>query len=163
MWPWPFTLKHEYCSWHTVLSWWTFVSTYFKITLYMAKIHSGHANWQQILTNKCDLHLWPTCMGIVRDTPPCDGELLCQVILKSHDLWRSYALNTNCWRRPYTSPPARPTIYYANPNSENPEVKGHNLTNIKPSGAHLHMLVSIPVTFYDSGAYTFWDMQHTRF
>ena len=31
------------------------------------------------------------------------------------------------------------------------------------SGAHLHMLVNIPVKFYDSGSNTFGDMQHTRF
>ena len=30
------------------------------------------------------------------------------------------------------------------------------------SGAHIHMLVNIPVKLYDSGSYTFGDTQHTR-
>ena len=39
------------------------------------------------LTSKCNLDIWGTCLGLVRDTPPHYGQRLCQVSLKSYNAW----------------------------------------------------------------------------
>ena len=56
--------------------------------------------WRLILTNnlKCDLDLWPTDMVLVRITPSCHGEHLCQVISKYLNAWPSYSLDEKCSR-----------------------------------------------------------------
>ena len=42
-----------------------------------------------LLTSKCDLVIWGTGLGIVRDTPPYHGEHVCLITWESYDAWLS--------------------------------------------------------------------------
>ena len=101
--PWPLTQQHGSCSWHTVLSWWSFVPNYFQIPLCITKLWVRHEQFHrslcknmvptwtsfteayaQSLSEDCDLYLWPSNMFLVCDTLFCNDDHLRQIIFKSH-------------------------------------------------------------------------------
>ena len=96
LWPWPLGHKPESCAWHTVTMPWTFLPGYFKIPQCIQNLQSGHDIESHFwpLTFMCDLDLWETSLGLVRDTPSSCPEHFCQVIWKSFHAYRSYSPDT---------------------------------------------------------------------
>ena len=95
----PLTSKYDIDLWGTGLCLVCHMSTYHgehvcQVTWesYDALLRCGPDKEQSyqtvlILTSECDLDIWGTCLGLVRDTPPYDGEHVCLVTWESYDAW----------------------------------------------------------------------------
>lgn len=46
-----------------------------------------------LLTSDSDLDIWASHLGLTCNKPTVQGETICQVILKSFQVWRSYGLD----------------------------------------------------------------------
>ena len=94
LWPWPLTQQHGSCSWHFILSWWSFVPYYFQIPPCLTKLWVWH---KQVLLKpmhkvKCGMWPWP----LTQQHGSCSWHIvlswchLSQIIFKSHHAGQNY-------------------------------------------------------------------------